>query len=176
MLYLCELGGIYNMLVFYQGLTFTYPHIYISLCCSYMKRLIAIPLLILYLTAVSGAMIQIHYCGSKIASWIINKSVQSCCCEAGGHKKPASSLIEKKDCCSNKTITLKIAETQNSVSKATGFLSGLGTSASIPVIIPHDIQFYTPAIQHIGYRSNAPPGRWQNIPLYKLHSSFTYYS
>lgn len=141
-----------------------------------MKRLIAIPLLILYLTAVSGAMIQIHYCGSKVASWNINESAQSCCCESGDHNKPVNSVVEKKDCCSNKTITLKIAEAQSNASKAAGLLLDLAIADAAPVITFPEFDFYAPVAQRTGYRGNAPPGRWQNIPLYKLHSSFTYYS
>jgi len=136
-----------------------------------MKKLIAIPLLFLYLTAVSGAMIQIHYCGSKIASWNVNKDTQACCCEQSGHQ----SVIKEKNCCSSKTITLKINEAQSHISKAAGVMSELAVAGISPAVTFPEFDFYIPAVKNIGYRSNAPPGLWQNIPLYKLHTSFTYY-
>ena len=50
----------------------------------------------------------------------------------------------------------------------------------IPADLPH---YHTECIKCIDlykagslqYSPNAPPGRWQNIPLYKLNSSLTYY-
>ena len=129
-----------------------------------MKKLIAIPLLFLYLTAVSGAMIQIHYCGSKIASWNVNKDTQTCCCEPGGHK----SAVKEKDCCSSKTITLKINEAQNHILKVSGLLSELAAADISAVISFPEFDFHSPVVQSIGYRSNAPPGPWQKIPLAPL--------
>lgn len=142
-----------------------------------MKRLIAIPLLILYLTAMSGAMVQIHYCGNEVTSWTVNDdSEKGCCCEskdgiAGNDLLPK---IKKTGCCSDKTFTLKVSEAQSNIISATGFLADVGEGiVTLPELPEHT--FNIAAEEKSAHNTNAPPGRWQNIPLYKLHSSFTYY-
>ncbi|WP_118972185.1 HYC_CC_PP family protein [Taibaiella koreensis] len=143
-----------------------------------MKKLIAIPLLLLYLVAVSGTMVQLHFCGSKLASVTVNESEKaSCCCSpqksaAKAHK--AMLATGKDDCCQDKTITLKIGQDQNTVQgiflQLSSFQLALLPQPPAPVMatLPQ-------AVPVMAYRANAPPGRWQDIPLYKLHSRFTYY-
>lgn len=145
-----------------------------------MKKFIAIPLLVLYLVAVSGMMVQIHFCGAKLSAWNVNEEKASCCCEESGKESKNSSLnlgLKSKnpdDCCSDKTITLKIAQDQ---SKANDVQLQL---QSLQIVIPQQFRTYAltdlperPVTQ--AYQANAPPGLWQNIPLYKLHARFTYY-
>jgi hypothetical protein len=144
-----------------------------------MKKFIAIPLLVLYLVAVSGMMVQIHFCGSKMSSWNVNEQKASCCCGESGKETEegfhyAGIKSKADDCCQDKTITLKIAQDQSRANEVQLQLQSLQ-------IVPLQ-QFYTYALTSLPerpvtqvYQANAPPGLWQNIPLYKLHSRFTYY-
>ncbi len=143
-----------------------------------MKRFIAIPFLVLYLVAVSGAMVQIHFCGSKVSSWAVNEKRKSCCCDSGGMNEKSAeglSVNADNDCCKDKIITLKIAQDQQHATGAQLQLQDLQI-AYLPQLF-----FSTPVVslpiqnEEPAYQANAPPGRWQNIPLYKLHSRFTYY-
>jgi len=148
-----------------------------------MRRLIAIPLLVLYIALVSGMMIQLHYCGSRLASWEINTSGPSCCCEspdAAGTKVVHATSVKQKaqqdeDCCSNKTITLKLKQDQDRVGQIQFQLASLQyalppVSYTVPEIFALPV-----ADAPVAYHANAPPGEWQQIPLYLLHGSFTYY-
>jgi hypothetical protein len=143
-----------------------------------MKKFFAIPLIVLYLVAVSGMMVQLHFCGSKLSSWEVNKPKASCCCESGAQKKEATTAsLSKKamDCCQDKTITLKIAQDQNTASHMQLQLQSVQV-AMLPLPMSVYVSSGIPAKPLTpAYQANAPPGRWQNIPLYKLHSRFTYY-
>lgn len=144
-----------------------------------MKKFIAIPLLVLYLVAVSGMMVQIHFCGTKVSSWNVNEQKASCCCDESGKEyksgfQYAGIKSKADDCCRDKTITLKIAQDQSRANDVQLQLQSLQIAA------PQ--QFHTYALTDLPerpvtqvYQANAPPGLWQNIPLYKLHSRFTYY-
>lgn len=144
-----------------------------------MKKLIAIPLLLLYLVAVSGTMVQLHFCGRELASFTVNDTEEaSCCC---GPQKPSAEKERKAalaadddDCCKNKTITLKIAQDQNTAQGI--FLQLSSLQAIVPPQLAFPVMETLPEVAPvIAYRANAPPGLWQDIPLYKLHSSFIYY-
>lgn len=145
-----------------------------------MRRFIAIPLLVLYITAISGMMIQLHYCGSKLSSWKVNATHAQCCCKPSGKdadntaQQTAKIKNQDDDCCQNKTITLKIKQDQNRASEIQYQLASLQLTApvlhvAIPAFVLSEEDAYT------SYQANAPPGRWQQIPLYLLHGSFTYY-
>ena len=139
-----------------------------------MKKFIAIPLLVLYLTAVSGMMIQLHFCGSKLSSWNVNKQKVSCCCANGDAQKDAGLSVKADDCCSDKTITLKIGQDQNKVADVQLQFSSIQSVLLPSFNYPRFVATVHVAPQQV-YQANAPPGLWQSIPLYKLHSRFTYY-
>jgi hypothetical protein len=145
-----------------------------------MRKLIAIPLLVLYITAVSGMMIQLHFCGSKLLSWNVNTAKTSCCCKSPSNladkNTTAAKHLETKEegCCKDKTITLKIKQEQNRVNELQLQLGELQTFAMITYSVPQ-VFTLSQIDTHAAYQANAPPGLWQNIPLYKLHSRFTYY-
>jgi hypothetical protein len=144
-----------------------------------MKKLVAIPLLVLYLVAISGTMLQLHFCGSRLSSWNVNNhEAGSCCCgdgDGGTAAKPGGKAnLSKDNCCSDKVITLKIAQDQNTAYNLWQELK----SVALAVLPDHALVPASdiPATPHEpAYRANAPPGLWQGIPLYKLHSRFTYY-
>jgi hypothetical protein len=141
-----------------------------------MKKLIAIPLLVLYFTAVSGMMVQFHFCGNKLSSWKVNEQSAVCCC--GDDVMPVAAngkvSLDEESCCSDKVVTLKIAQDQNTAHSALLQLSALQV-AVLPVFAVPQLAAVPEAPQTVAYSANAPPGLWQNIPLFKLHSCFTYY-
>lgn len=143
-----------------------------------MKRIIAIPLLVIYLFAVSGVMINLHYCGGKYYSFNLQEKKTCCCKGESAAKDHSQNNIAKKDCCSNKYLSVKIAQDQwNNGSNPTvdfvyapaALLPSAYTGLAFTNIIVAD-QFLA------SQRTNAPPGLWQNIPLYTLNSSRVLYS
>ena len=114
----------------------------------------------IYLLAVSGIMITAHYCGQELESWNVYVESDGC---AG-------------DDCKDEVITAKVSEDQNIV---TAFKLKLADN-SFAAILPQyfsvpDAPAISVAFAANAHMPNAPPGLWQQIPLYKLHSSFTYY-
>ncbi|HET6243110.1 MAG: hypothetical protein H0V01_07615 [Bacteroidetes bacterium] len=70
-----------------------------------MKRIAIILLMFLYLIPAIGVTVAAHYCGGKIASVSINSFDTK-------HKCPCGSKKMAKDCCKNKTTTIKFDDEQ----------------------------------------------------------------
>lgn len=138
----------------------------------FVKRLLVIPLMFLYLLAVSGVMIHAHYCGDNLESWTINtKTTDGCADGACGDESQQSD-----GCCKDKVISAKVAVDHY---VADAFKVKLFNPDMALTGIPDYIStehFYSPFyLQTRANRSNAPPGLWQRIPLYRLYTRFTYY-
>lgn len=138
-----------------------------------MKRFLVIPIMMLYMLAVSGVLIHAHYCGSELESWQVYQEAQGC---AGGE---CGDETEQNDgCCQDKVITAKVSVDQKLTENSYKFLTGQDIVAdevalpSYSYCQPHYLQNRGTTTAH---QSNAPPGLWQGIPLYKLHVRFTYY-
>lgn len=134
-----------------------------------MKKGLVVLISIIYLAAMSGIAVHTHYCGSHLISWSIGSKGDDC----GDCEKQSGS----KKCCKDEVISYKGSQEQNSVSayKIKGF-----TTVDIAEVIPavyYDIipACYDNSCRPISRLSSSPPGKWQHIPLYKLHSSFVYY-
>lgn len=135
-----------------------------------MKKFFVIPIMFIYLLAVSGLMVTAHYCGQEIESLSFFSDNNKC---IGGdcNDKPE----ESDGCCKDKTIAAKVTNDQDAVS-AFKLKPQPAEFAALPpnvYSLPNDVVLAT--INVISYSANAPPGLWQDIPLFKLHSSFTYY-
>ncbi len=136
-----------------------------------MKKLLVIPVLILYLLAVSGVMVHAHYCGDNLESW--NVYLKGAGCEGGD----CSDEEDQSDsCCENKVVVSKISQDQQHTDQVK---IKAPLSFTDLAILPHyahqqEIRFTSLPLCRES-RSNAPPGLWEDIPLYKLHSCFTYY-
>lgn len=120
--------------------------------------------------ATSGILVQLHYCGKQIESWAVNGQKKGC------KSDPCHEEKEKgNSCCKDKIIALKIASKQLATGQVHfNFAQKLTFSETLLFPILSDITINR--IERIdSYCANAPPGTWQYIPLYKLHSSFTYY-
>lgn len=136
-----------------------------------MKHFLVIPLLLLYMVASTGIMINLHYCGEQIESWALNDKTKGC------EDDPCDETDSAKEhnCCKDKAISSKISVEQEAASY-------FKLAFSPKFIIPHTDCFYPENEQLIlaagnshSFQAHAPPGSWQSIPLYKLHSSLTYY-
>lgn len=137
-----------------------------------MRRFLAIPLFLLYLTAVSGVLVQVHYCGQKIQSWKINANNKNCCCtNEPGKKHPP----KKDNCCNNKTFILKAIQDQTAANAFQFLFSGLQTAVTAEAFSINAPSVLQGLRSEKTYHANGPPGLWQDIPLYKLHQRFTFY-
>ena len=135
-----------------------------------MKRFLVIPLMFLYLLAITGVMVNAHYCGKQLVSWNVYLKASDC-----GNCGDDKGKIKMPKCCKDKVITAKVAQDQNSAS----FKLQLSDTQFIPAHAPQ-VHYYTGEVVYTSAvtpanRANAPPGLWQQIPLYQLHSSLTYY-
>lgn len=137
-----------------------------------MKKLLVIPLMFIYLFAVSGMLISVHYCGQQVESWSVFSVKESCSDGACGDESN-----KPDDCCKDEVVTAKVSHDQNFV---TAFKFKSQTDDAFAVLPQHPFVSgctvqATQAVTANANLPNAPPGLWQQIPLYRLHSSFTYY-
>jgi len=136
-----------------------------------MKKFLVIPVMFLYLLAVSGVNIYAHYCGKALESWSLYAATDGCGDGACGDEKQKSD-----DCCKDKVIASKVAQDQHF---AGAFKLKPGAdifdAQPAPVFATVKQKQVIAAVFPKAHKSNAPPGLWQYIPLYKLHTRFTYY-
>ncbi len=135
-----------------------------------MKKLIVIPIMFIYLLAVSGVMINMHYCGDELESWGMYAEGDGCSGDS------CSDMPEEEDgCCKDEVIAAKVEVDQNIVDFFKLKLTSAEWIAPTPVYYATDAAGLYIAATYTSYMPNAPPGLWQNIPLFKLHGSLTYY-
>lgn len=122
----------------------------------------------LYLLAITGVMVNAHYCGKKLVSWNVYLKANPC----GGCEE--KKVVHK--CCKDKQVNAKIANDQNSsVSVKLQLTAAEFMPANSPAVVySREAAHRSEAVVNT-YQANAPPGLWQNIPLYKLHARLTYY-
>lgn len=114
-------------------------------------------------------MVQLHYCGQELESWNIYAENDGCADDGCGDES-----TENDDCCKDEVLVAKVTNDQNTVSQLV--LKFIDGQVALPVYHSYCIEcidVYNAA--SLQYSPNAPPGIWQGIPLYKLHSNFTYY-
>ncbi len=115
-------------------------------------------------------MINLHYCGSVIESWSLYTDDAGCDGDACGDESE-----ENDGCCKDEVVIVKVNEDQQTASQLVLKFTELSGTA-LPVYFTYNFainkRLNTKAL--IG-SPNAPPGLWEDIPLYKLHSSYTYY-
>lgn len=136
-----------------------------------MKRLLTIPLLFIYLTAVSGVMINLHYCGAQLDSW--NLYVDNNGCDDG---ECGDESEQNDSCCKDKVVTAKVSTDQN-VAKILDLKLVQYELAMPPQVFGcgHEANHCICATKTLVYSPNAPPGMWQDMPAYILYSNLTYY-
>lgn len=135
-----------------------------------VKKLFVIPLLFLYLVATTGIIIHLHYCGEQIESWALNDKADGC--EDGPCDETDT---QEHDCCKDKAVSSKMSVEQDVVS-----FFKLSFSQKFILPVPDYFSYENDRLicfchAHGSFHAHAPPGNRQFIPLYKLHSSLTYY-
>ncbi|MBS1783625.1 MAG: hypothetical protein JSS78_11205 [Bacteroidetes bacterium] len=136
-----------------------------------MKKFLVIPIMILYLLAASGVLIHVHYCGNNLESWSVNSKSDGCEDEACENEQQKSD-----DCCKDKVIAAKVVQDQHLTDFVKiNLLKDFFEPSASPNLFSIAFDCFPKAVFHHTIQPNAPPGRWQNIPLYKLHTQFTYY-
>ena len=65
-----------------------------------MKRILAISLMLVYLTVSAGVLVSYHFCGGKLAEVAFFKGSKNCCADANS---PGS-------CCQNSSLILKVSD------------------------------------------------------------------
>jgi hypothetical protein len=135
-----------------------------------MKKLFVIPLLFLYMVATSGIIVHLHYCGEQIESWAFNSETNGC------EDDPCDENdTEEHHCCKDKVVKSKISWEQSVVSQFKLSLSQKFVVSQTQVYFFETNEAKFSPDPSANYSANAPPGNWQSIPLYQLHSSLTYY-
>lgn len=143
-----------------------------------LKRVVAIPLFILYFIAISGMMVQIHFCGNRLADWQIAHQKLSCCCDQSAPDNAILLSMEEDGCCHNEAISLKIEDAQQQVQALQLELSNV----QMMVFFVNEPRYWQKnnsliaVPSPISYNANAPPGKAYQLPLYKLYHNYTYYS
>lgn len=136
-----------------------------------MKRILVIPIMFLYLLAVSGVMIHVHYCGQALESWNVYTPASGCE-DSDCEDEPG----ENDGCCKDKIIAGKISQDQHQSD-----LIKIKSAVCHPDCLrpsyeqPAGATLNSAEADKNTNQSNAPPGSWQSIPLYRLHSSLVYY-
>ena len=145
-----------------------------------MKRFFAIPLFVLYFIAITGVMVNLHYCGQKLYAFNLVQQTE-CCCENEASPAPQHSdneQIQDEDCCSNQAVQIKITQEQlnNSWDKTPIMQEAFAIlpPSALWQIVAAD--FYDAHDFLSSQLTHAPPGLWENIPLYRLYSSPVLYS
>jgi len=137
-----------------------------------MKKLLVIPIMFLYMLAVSGLMVHAHYCGGNLESWNVYQKSDGCADEFCDDENEE----ESDGCCKDKLVVSKALHDQNFSDAIKIKISNFGLEG----VMPENFISSTAAPQisilySIFFQPNAPPGLWENIPLFKLHSGFIYY-
>lgn len=135
-----------------------------------MKRLLVIPVMFLYLLAVSGVLIHTHYCGKQLESWQVYVKSDDGCKDDVCTDNPA----EEEGCCKDKVVVAKVNTDQTVTDFFKLQLSPVYILPAQPLYSTSENTIALVSQKGVKHMPNAPPGRWQNMPLYKLHKKFKY--
>jgi hypothetical protein len=134
--------------------------------------------MILYLLAASGLLVHAHYCGDELASWNLYAKEAGCGDDGCGDESgPAPVVAEEDGCCKDKVIHIRALSEQQQVEAVVLPFVAVDGLLPLPVFTGLFPESSVPVVGHTVacYKANAPPGRWQNVPLHKLYVRFTYY-
>lgn len=127
-----------------------------------MKRLLAFLFTLLYVSSVSGATLNAHFCGGTLQKIsIAGLGHEGCCC---GSKKMSS------NCCKDVHIVIKVKGEHKSIA-ATAI--PVSIPQNIPVVLPSVLvieNYFFIALQTPNFHS--PPIRGGDIDLLILNSTF----
>lgn len=138
-----------------------------------IKRYLAIPLFFVYFFAVTGVVIQSTCCMDENRMAMATQPVSDCC-----HPQPPqqheSSVSDKNHCCHHPAVVVKTIHHQIVEHADFSILHQLQQAVAVSFSQFRDFRLPNDA-KHDANLTHAPPGGWQNIPLYKLHGCFTFY-
>lgn len=141
-----------------------------------MKKSFAILMLFLYSLSVSGSVVQMHFCGEELESLSFREENASCCCQPEENQNRESNIREADpDCCDNVAVSFKISADQHIEAAPQLLLLQTGWIAAPLHLIPSYIPAAAPVAESGIHYAHAPPGLWQNIPLYRLFGRTVYY-
>lgn len=135
-----------------------------------LKKLFVIPLLLLYITAMSGVMISLHYCGQEVESWSLYTDDDGCSDDGCGDESE-----DNDGCCKDEVIVVKVSEDQDAVAQFVLKVLAFDYQAVLPY---PSFDLHKATLDNsvsLTAMPHAPPGEWQEIPLYILYSNYTYY-
>jgi hypothetical protein len=117
-------------------------------------------------------MVHAHYCGQTLESLEVYTKSDGC---GGGECGDESE--QSDSCCKDKVIAAKITHDQHNENIYHHSFAQQFDILSAVLPYATDIVFSAIGDNAINtiHAPNAPPGRWQNIALHKLHCRFTYY-
>lgn len=146
-----------------------------------MKKIIAILVVFLYSLAVSGIIVQLHFCDNKLNEIAFDGSTTKCCCDVKSNNdqnSKSANQYSSDDCCSDKTIALSLDQndqiTQSNWIQLTQIQIINDTKINNYLIESYNL--FTSQFAINNYAANAPPnGNWQHIPYYILLNRITYY-
>ena len=121
--------------------------------------------------ATSGIIVHLHYCGEQIAAWALNDQVDDGCEDDSCNEEDELN----HNCCTDKVVKSKISWDQVVVSQFKLSLHQKYLAAAPFSFFIFSNEVATASAPLNNFKVNAPPGNWQSIPLYLLHTSYTYY-
>lgn len=130
-----------------------------------MKKKVAILFLVTYGLTSIGATIHMHYCMNEFVGWNLWHSEKDKKCSKCG-------MMENKGgCCKDEHKQIKISADQNNNQVKALILEQFFNQAILTHSYKHS--FTKPATVAVTLpKNNAPPNRWQNVPLYLSNSVF----
>jgi hypothetical protein len=125
-----------------------------------LKRSVAVFLVMLYISTVSGFALNLHYCFNRLSS--VNIDAPSKACTQG-------LAVSKMKCCKDKHIEIKVKDAHE-----TGIQSTLSKifNQDIPTILFGDIFFDMPARDIAAASYRGPPNVLHESPLFIKNCNF----
>lgn len=132
----------------------------------------------IYAVAISGMIVQWHYCSGDLESWqiAIDNNSKSCCCVADQSEDHADAMDD--DCCSNSAVALAIEKDYSPFAYSFFDKQALTGNAVLPTaylytLLDSVLQYHVAFDASIRY--NAPPIIGYDIPIYKQLNQFLLY-
>lgn len=132
----------------------------------------------IYAVAISGMIVQWHYCSGDLESWQIDieNNSKSCCCVDDVADVHAADAAD--DCCSNTEVALAIEKDYSPFAYSFFDKQSLTFNAVLPTAYVYNLldgvlQYHVALDAAISY--NAPPIIGYDVPIYKQLSQFLLY-
>jgi hypothetical protein len=145
--------------------------IMISLYHSFMKKVFATILAVIYLSTSMGATVHLHYCMGKLFSWsLIDKDSKNCgqCGMLKGNMD-GHCIAFKDGCCKDKHAHFQLDKDQKGAENAYQFLTH--SFIALPTATTTLANLYVASYIAGYHTTNAPPGP-DKVPLFIRNCTF----